>query len=72
MRNPGLWLVEISKTDQIQLDFGIIMFARPQIQWGCIDLVDEWRSKTNTSEIDTFNVMLACVACFDPDVIELR
>lgn len=58
--------------NQIQLNLCIAVFTRPQIQRSSIDLVDEGRGKTNTSEIDTFNVMPACIACFDPYVIELR
>jgi hypothetical protein len=58
--------------NQIQLNLCIAVLTRPQIQGGSIDLVDERRGKSNTGEIDTFYVMLACIACFNPYVIELR
>jgi hypothetical protein len=46
------------------------MFACPQIQRCRINLVDDRRSKTGTSKIDSLDVMLAGVASFASHMIE--
>src|SRR2546421_6049946 len=59
-----------SNANQIQLNLCIAVFARPQIQRGSINFIDQRRSESNPSEIDSFEVVLASVTGFNPHMIE--
>ena len=48
------------------------MFARPNIERRCRHLIDKWNRKAESRQIHTFNVVLAGVAGFDPDVVIFR
>ena len=58
--------------NQIQLNLCEALLACPKIQRSCVDFVNEGCSESNLSQINSFDVMLAGVTCFDTHMIELR
>ena len=48
------------------------MLARPKIQRSGIDFIDHRRGEASASKINALNVILACVARFDANMIEFR
>ena len=58
--------------NQIQLNLCIAVLTRPKVQRRGVDFIDDWRGKTNPSEIDSFYIMLAAVASLDSYVTEFR
>ena len=69
-RSFGLFVM-LSEADEVKFYFCIPVFARPEVERGSVDLVDEWNSEAEASEIDSFKVVFARIARFDSDVIEL-
>ena len=61
-----------SQSDQIKLYLFITTFARPQIERGCGDFINERHCETELRKIDALDVVLATVAGFDADVVVLR
>src|SRR5829696_9191027 len=59
-------------SNQVQLDLCIAMLTRPKIQRSGIDFVDNRSGKAGACKINALQVMLAGIASFDANVVELR
>src|SRR5947207_15914716 len=58
-----------SQADKIHFDLDVAVLTRPQIQRGCGDFIDQGNRKTISRKVDGLDVVLACIACFNANVV---
>src|ERR1044071_2814974 len=68
----GIRSRSISQPNQIKLYFCIATLARPQVKRSGSYFIYKRHGKAESRQIYPFDIMLAIVACFDPDVVVLR
>jgi len=62
---------DLSHPKKIRTQLGIFVFLRPQVERDARQFIDDWNRVSVFGKVDGFDVSVAGVAGFYPDVVEL-
>src|SRR6266545_1142725 len=62
----------LSHSHKVQFDLLVAVLTRPKIQRCRVNFINDWCRKTDTCKVHTFNVVRACIASLNSNVVEFR